>query len=1156
MEKDNEVSIDQRYLDKQSRTIGTYGLETMTKLISFKVIIVGCGGVGVEIAKNLALAGIHTIRLYDPRTPTVQDMGVNFAVTEQALASGKTMAELSASYIQELNPNTRVRVIEALTEACVADNIAVIFTAAAPDLSLTTLNKWNAFCRSRTPVVSFVLAMQVGACGSVFADHGPAFTVKDADGRPMLQKSLTEVVTLTDKTGEKYTRIRYETPEGQTPGALRDYTQIKLSEVQGLTRQNGESVNGQVFNGVVCPTDPRDTVRIYPAFESAGYSAYQTGGFLHELKEVTTIAFRPLQEALVAPGTFVPVSPMMDNSEESATHLTLYALLRYAEQHAGQLPQLHDKAAAAEVVELARQIQAENKALPVPPETKTAGKPGKVEFPYKLPPPPTPAPLVLEAVDEAAIEKEALLAKAELQPLASFFGAVVAQEIVKITGKYTPIHQWFHLSCAAVLPDDADYGADDYKPINSRYDHIIAIFGKQFQQQLANMKIFMVGCGALGCENIKNFALCGITCGPNGSLVVTDNDRIEVSNLSRQFLFREENVGQPKSAAAGARMRQMNPDAKVDPRQDYVGTATEHLFPDTFWQSLDVVVNALDNMETRLYVDQQCVRFHKVLVEAGTMGTGGNVDIIVPGKTSSYSDGGAADQTGGIPMCTLRNFPYIYDHCIEWARAQFDDMFVSPMQTAQQIIEDPEAFAHRITHEVASGSSAGERRSLIAKNVGPLKSLKRTLSMLVEGPTMEKCAAMGWEQLFRMFRDRIMDLQKAFPHDAKKKNGDAFWSGHRKYPSALDVTAANILENADAKNFLVSAINLYACMFGVHPPKPEARFNDEHHRWMEQYRSDAWLQSAVTQLPVPPYVAGSVDDLDDDLKTDAQEGKEQSLEEEEAELTALLKEVCAQAAACKNSKAAALEFEKDDDDNFQIDFVAAASNLRAENYAIPPQDRMKVKLVAGKIIPAIATTTSAVTGLALIELFKVLQSKDMSALRNGMLDVGTNNYVLFERDAPIKNRTKVIATYIPEQDYTYRKKIIRVPEGFTKYEMIRVPVTPATTVAEFAKALEAELNKTLPEGVDYNYEVDGLGVGKGLLWNGRKTHSNTNAALMQVIERQKAAEAPAAAAGVVPFWQNRVQYCDLSVTVSVDDGDEAVDEVDVETATVCLMIQQ
>ena len=109
---------------------------------------------------------------------------------------------------------------------------------------------------------------------------------------------------------------------------------------------------------------------------------------------------------------------------------------------------------------------------------------------------------------------------------------------------------------------------------------------------------------------------------PHGptQLTVTDDDVIEKSNLSRQFLFRNHNVGQSKSLSAVQAAASMNPEVKATALQDRVSPDTEHVFNSAFWTSLDVVINALDNVKARLYVDQQCVLYGKPLLESCVAG--------------------------------------------------------------------------------------------------------------------------------------------------------------------------------------------------------------------------------------------------------------------------------------------------------------------------------------------------------------------------------------------------------------------------------------------------------------------------------------------------------------------------------------------------------
>ena len=160
---------------------------------------------------------------------------------------------------------------------------------------------------------------------------------------------------------------------------------------------------------------------------------------------------------------------------------------------------------------------------------------------------------------------------------------------------------------------------------------------------------------------LKNWALMGVGCGEKGHIYVTDMDRIEKSNLSRQFLFRNTDIDKFKSTTAAEAAKAMNPDLNITSYQEKVASDTEHIFGDDFYDQLDGVCTALDNVEARLYVDQRCVFYRLPMLESGTLGTKGNTQVVVPHLTENY--GATRDPPEkSIPVCTLKNVR-IPHHC-------------------------------------------------------------------------------------------------------------------------------------------------------------------------------------------------------------------------------------------------------------------------------------------------------------------------------------------------------------------------------------------------------------------------------------------------------------------------------------------------------------
>lgn len=89
--------------------------------------------------------------------------------------------------------------------------------------------------------------------------------------------------------------------------------------------------------------------------------------------------------------------------------------------------------------------------------------------------------------------------------------------------------------------------------------------------------MFLVGAGALGCEFLKFFALTGLGSSGNGKVYCTDNDSIEVSNLNRQFLFRNADVTKFKSEVACREAKKINNSLNIEAQRYIVSKDTENI---------------------------------------------------------------------------------------------------------------------------------------------------------------------------------------------------------------------------------------------------------------------------------------------------------------------------------------------------------------------------------------------------------------------------------------------------------------------------------------------------------------------------------------------------------------------------------------------------
>ena len=558
-------------------------------------------------------------------------------------------------------------------------------------------------------------------------------------------------------------------------------------------------------------------------------------------------------------------------------------------------------------------------------------------------------------LDEKLLRELSYQAQGDLAPMAAFFGGLAAQEVLKsVSGKFHPIVQWLYFDSLESLPNSSQRSERLCQPVGSRYDGQIAVFGRDFQEKLGNINEFLVGAGAIGCEMLKNWAMIGLATGAKGKISVADMDQIEKSNLNRQFLFRPKDVGKLKSECAAEAVQAMNPDlkGKFSILPDRVGPETEHIFNEEFWEQLSGVTNALDNVDARQYVDRRCVFFRKPLLDSGTLGTKGNTQVVLPSLTESYSSSQDPPEQS-FPQCTLRSFPNKIDHTIAWAKEKFHNYFVGPPETVNLYISQP--------------NYIGETLKQAGNEIPTLESIRDYL--VTEKPQgVDDCIVWARKQFENEYNNAIQQLLYNFPKDSTTSSGAPFWSGPKRAPDPLRFDASN----STHIGFIVAAAHLHAFNYGING---DGITETQARKVMEDMIIPEFTPSSSVKI--------QADDNDPD--PNAQQSK--SNFDDSGTLEQLVSQL-PPAKSLQGFKLEPVEFEKDDDTNHHIDFITAASNLRASNYAIQEADRHKTKFIAGKIIPAIATTTALVTGLVVLELYKIVDSKDdIEQYKNGFVNL-------------------------------------------------------------------------------------------------------------------------------------------------------------------------
>mmetsp|Transcript_7554 Transcript_7554/g.8283 ORF Transcript_7554/g.8283 Transcript_7554/m.8283 type:complete len:332 (+) Transcript_7554:404-1399(+) len=255
----------------------------------------------------------------------------------------------------------------------------------------------------------------------------------------------------------------------------------------------------------------------------------------------------------------------------------------------------------------------------------------------------------------------------------------------------------------------------------------------------------------------------------------------------------------------------------------------------------------------------------------------------------------------------------------------------------------------------------------------------------------------------------MKNLLHVFPLDMRVKDGSKFWTLPKRPPTPLVFD----INNKHHLDFVTSTASIYAHIFNV-----------------ETSTDLNLIKQACESVVLPEWKPKNKK-----IETDETKGKEEAVAEpvdDDAYKTTLnsLKEYIMGLAPFTPQVE---DFEKDDDSNHHIDFITAAANLRASCYGIEPSDRMECKRISGRIIPAIATTTTSVAGLVSTELMKLVIGLKLEAFKNAFVNLGLPLMTLSEPAPPKKTKITGDSYYTVWDQWQFSEDEYPTLEEFCNY---------------------------------------------------------------------------------------------------------------------------